>query len=233
MLRPRTQSLGAGVAEVISEERGCDYAARLPQHYSAENLENIDEAPQPDFHFRCSHCIKLIGDDMPVYMHKDRSYCSTGCRTKGRSTLYRNLRDLQLEQSSKGRGTSSCESSCKDSRSGAGSGMSSAQSDSTLSSLWQRSRAGSEGAHGPLGWIVKNVVAAVVSRMPAPEMVRSASNVLRQRLMQDASFNRLTAYLPSAGSFTSWGDNNERIGTTPELSENSRLGSCQSLDGIQ
>jgi len=169
---------------------------------------------QPDFHFRCSHCVALIGEDKPVYMHKDRSYCSSQCRHKGRSTLYIHLRELQLEQAADGRGWGSCQSSVADSRSDGRSLISSAQSDSTLS-RGSRKRASTEssGIRGPFSWFLKRVFSAVVSRIPAPEMVRSASSVLRNRLSQDESFTRLGAFLPSAYSFMS----NDQL--SPEVSK--------------
>jgi len=160
---------------------------------------------EPDFHFRCSHCIQLIGEDMPVYMHKDRTYCSGTCRTKGRSALYRHLRELQLDQAAHGvRGSQCSQSSGVDSRSER-SVMSSCQSDSTLNSCQKLRKSGSysDEARGPLSWIFRRVVCAVVNRMPNPEMVRSASSVLQTRLMHDSSFTRLGAFLPSATSFIS------------------------------
>eukprot|EP00440_Ansanella_granifera_P043866 gb/GFBE01047534.1/.p1 GENE.gb/GFBE01047534.1/~~gb/GFBE01047534.1/.p1 ORF type:complete len:209 (+),score=22.26 gb/GFBE01047534.1/:1-627(+) len=51
---------------------------------------------QPDYFFRCSYCIKLIGDDSPVYMRQDHCYCSTLCRDKGISRLYASLKETQL-----------------------------------------------------------------------------------------------------------------------------------------
>lgn len=54
-----------------------------------------------DFVFRCSHCIKLIGDGAPVYMRHDSPYCSTHCRNKGVSGLYTRLRDTQLQEVAK------------------------------------------------------------------------------------------------------------------------------------
>mmetsp|Transcript_17293 Transcript_17293/g.46882 ORF Transcript_17293/g.46882 Transcript_17293/m.46882 type:complete len:156 (-) Transcript_17293:333-800(-) len=38
--------------------------------------------------FRCNQCVKLIVVQDPVYMLKDRSYCSPECRSRGRSTFY-------------------------------------------------------------------------------------------------------------------------------------------------
>jgi len=167
---------------------------------------------QPDFHFRCSHCVALIGEDKPVYMHKDRSYCSSHCRHKGRSTLYINLREMQLSEQAAGRlhpascGSASCGSSVADSKSDGRSLISNSHSDSTLSSrsrVLRNRHTESYGFRGPLNWILNRVVSAVVSRMPAPEMVRSASSVLRNRLLQVDSFTRMGAFLPSAYSFTS------------------------------
>jgi len=53
---------------------------------------------QPDYHFRCSHCIKLIAEDAPVYMRHDHSFCSPVCRGRGLSKLYANLKDVQLQE---------------------------------------------------------------------------------------------------------------------------------------
>jgi len=61
-----------------------------------------DDAPSsssmpPDYLFRCSYCIKLIGTDSPVYMRHDYCYCSPLCRDKGLSRLYTSLKESQLE----------------------------------------------------------------------------------------------------------------------------------------
>ena len=62
---------------------------------------SVDEVQEPDCCSRCNYCVKLIADDETVHMLKDRSYCSTTCRAKGRSALYRSLRDAQSNMSQK------------------------------------------------------------------------------------------------------------------------------------
>jgi len=61
----------------------------------AETADNI-EYHVADYIFRCSYCIKLIGEDAAVYMRCDHSYCSSTCRDKGLSRLYMNLKERQL-----------------------------------------------------------------------------------------------------------------------------------------
>lgn len=49
-----------------------------------------------DSGFFCHHCVKEIGEGMPVYMCRDASYCSAGCRRRGRSAQYAQLMGLPL-----------------------------------------------------------------------------------------------------------------------------------------
>eukprot|EP00930_Biecheleria_cincta_P036246 TRINITY_DN24870_c0_g1_i1.p1 TRINITY_DN24870_c0_g1~~TRINITY_DN24870_c0_g1_i1.p1 ORF type:complete len:179 (+),score=25.61 TRINITY_DN24870_c0_g1_i1:122-658(+) len=44
-----------------------------------------------DTSFRCHHCVQVIEEGMPVYMCRDASYCSLGCRKRGRSVEYARL----------------------------------------------------------------------------------------------------------------------------------------------
>lgn len=54
----------------------------------------------PDYFFRCNYCIKLIAEDLPVYMRHDHCYCSQMCRDKGMSRLYSHLKETQLHDAS-------------------------------------------------------------------------------------------------------------------------------------
>lgn len=56
----------------------------------------MDGSCVPDYFFRCSYCITLIGEDAPVYMRDDSCYCSSSCRGKGLSKLYRDLKAQQI-----------------------------------------------------------------------------------------------------------------------------------------
>lgn len=44
--------------------------------------EDVDEC---EARFKCHHCCFLIAEGSAVYMRRDASYCSPGCRRKGRS----------------------------------------------------------------------------------------------------------------------------------------------------
>jgi hypothetical protein len=101
--------------------------------------------------------------------------------------------------------------------------MSSAQSDSTLTCGRPQSD-NNKGARGHFTWIVEKFVTAVVSRMPAAEMVRSASSVLRSKAMQDRSYGHLHGFLQSAHSLFGLGDADRNCA---DLSKNS---SMQTLD---
>ncbi|CAE6955611.1 unnamed protein product [Symbiodinium sp. CCMP2592] len=155
-----------------------------------------------DFLFRCNHCIALIGQDNPVYMGHDRSYCSPQCRRRGRSTLYRNLRSIQLD--------SICEARRPMSESGT-SGLSTAWSDSSITS----SRPKADRSAGPLGWMISKVVNVISNRLPESlavlqksALVQSASSALLRRLRRQSepggsSLQRLLGYLPDVASVDS------------------------------
>ena len=48
-------------------------------------------------HFRCSCCVRVIPEHMPVYMRDDFTYCSSSCRDRGLSKIFVNLKLPQLE----------------------------------------------------------------------------------------------------------------------------------------
>mmetsp|Transcript_5385 Transcript_5385/g.12675 ORF Transcript_5385/g.12675 Transcript_5385/m.12675 type:complete len:190 (+) Transcript_5385:114-683(+) len=164
--------------------------------------EYLEDGLPLDFLFRCNHCIALIGQDNPVYMGHDRSYCSPQCRRRGRSTLYRNLRSIQLD--------SICEARRPMSESGT-SGLSTAWSDSSITS----SRPKADRSAGPLGWMISKVVNVISNRLPESlavlqksALVQSASSALLQRLRRQSepggsSLQRLLGYLPDVASVDS------------------------------
>jgi len=129
---------------------------------------HVDEVQEPDYFFRCNYCVKLIADDETVHMLKDRSYCSTTCRAKGRSALYRRLRDAQSNRSQK---STDSTLSCSD---GAASVVCASHSDGALHRATEK--------NGPLSWVLGRMLTAIMARVPAAEMVRSASNALDNHL---------------------------------------------------
>jgi len=144
-------------------------------------------ACQQDYIFRCNYCIKLIDNDMPVFMQHDLGYCSATCRRRGRSVLYSRLRSLQTDRLSSVSGAS---------------GVSTVRSDSSLCS--SVSTHCDRAARGPVGWIGA-VLSAISSRLPAAKLVQSASSSVIGRLPPGSSFHRLLSYLqevPSLGALT-------------------------------
>jgi len=186
----------ASVAECIVED-------------AAEGRCAVD--PSVDFIFRCSYCIKLIGQDSPVYMGHDLSYCSAACRRRGRSALYANLKGLQLERLREMRGSASASAT---------SGLSSAASESSLapSSAVERTRV----RKGPLGWVLGKVVDAIYSRLPIAPLVQAASAAVLGQLShlqpgQGSSLHRLFAYLPEGHSFVDGSGRNSSVSSTDSL----------------
>eukprot|EP00413_Alexandrium_margalefii_P039629 CAMPEP_0204589124 /NCGR_PEP_ID=MMETSP0661-20131031/49023_1 /ASSEMBLY_ACC=CAM_ASM_000606 /TAXON_ID=109239 /ORGANISM="Alexandrium margalefi, Strain AMGDE01CS-322" /LENGTH=297 /DNA_ID=CAMNT_0051599019 /DNA_START=11 /DNA_END=903 /DNA_ORIENTATION=+ len=180
-------------------ERGCQArpAASSAECRSDSSAEGCQCAvdPRMDFIFRCNHCIKLIGQDSPVFMGHDLSYCSDTCRRRGRSALYSNLKSLQLERLRDVRRSPS---------ESATSAMSTAMSESSLASSGaiERTRA----RRGPLGWVIGKVVDAIYSRLPMTPLVQAASAAVLSQLGQlqprpGSSVHRLLGYLPEAHSF--------------------------------
>jgi len=138
---------------------------------------HVDEVQEPDYFFRCNYCVKLIADDETVHMLKDRSYCSTTCRAKGRSALYRRLRDAQSNRSQK---STDSTLSCSD---GAASVVCASHSDGALHRATEK--------NGPLSWVLGRMLTAIMARVPAAEMVRSASNALDNHLNYPSPVNRM------------------------------------------
>jgi len=134
-----------------------------------------------DYNFRCSYCIKLIAQDSPVYMGFDCAYCSTSCRNKGQSSLYRKLRDLQSESAKdlKPRGISTR-----------------TRSSSSLSS-WRREWNPS----GPLQWVLTKIVDVVCAHVAVPPLVHTTSAAILKKIQPAMSFNALLDYMPAASSF--------------------------------
>lgn len=158
-----------------------------------------------DFLFRCNYCIKLIAQDRPVYMRHDCSYCSTACRRRGRSSLYANLMNIQLERLRELRHSPS--------ESGT-SALSTAMSDSSLTS----SKCTERGRRGPLGWVLGKVFDVISNRLLVsplvPATVHAASSALLGRIQPGSSLHRLLGYVPEAHSFLGLAD-------TPSLSGHS------------
>ncbi|CAL1157976.1 unnamed protein product [Cladocopium goreaui] len=163
-------------------------------YHESEMTQDIRENGLPiDFFFRCNYCIALIGQDKPVFMGHDRSYCSASCRRRGRSLLYTNLRSMQLD--------GLMETKKPSSESGT-SALSTAWSESSISS-----RPKSDRPSGPLGWVISKVFNVISNRLPESlnvlqksSLVQSASSALLQRLGHGSSFQRLLGYLPQVDS---------------------------------
>mmetsp|Transcript_68855 Transcript_68855/g.165273 ORF Transcript_68855/g.165273 Transcript_68855/m.165273 type:complete len:193 (+) Transcript_68855:94-672(+) len=145
-----------------------------------------------DFEFRCNHCVQIIAKDQPVYMRRDRSYCSARCRRRGRSTLYLNVRVAQLSASQRSAGSESLFSPTH---------LSSALSDSSLSSS-VRSTTRSKGEvverqnRGTLSWIVGGLFSALASRVPGAQLVRAASEMIRSRIPEESSLRDIIDIYP-------------------------------------
>lgn len=158
--------------------------------------ERASDLVRLDFQFRCNYCIKLIAQDRPVYMRHDLSYCSTSCRSRGRSALYTNLRGLQIERLREIRQAAS-ESATSEI-------ISTVISDSSLASSAARS---DRARRGPLGWVLGKVLDvittrlpdAIVARIPTP-LARAASSALMSRMRPGSSLHRLLGYLPKGNS---------------------------------
>lgn len=120
----------------------------------------------PDCSFRCSHCIKIISEDSPIYMRHDNTYCSPICRQRGLSKLFRHLKDVQQRREVLRQSLPSSDSSAVSS--------SHHHSESSLSRYSAESR-GAGRAVEPEGWSMIRVGArmldGLLSRVaPQPEL---------------------------------------------------------------
>lgn len=166
----------------------------LPKCLSVYVLDGTGPPPGvPDCLFRCAYCIKVIGEDLPVYMRHDHCYCSQNCRDKGLSRLYANLAEMQLEECSR-RGSGSLAASGN------------ARSDSSLASCSTSRRLEERPVRGGrlemLARIGQRVIGTVLQRVASQwwgaQMLRTySSGVLWGReFSTNSSAALLFQYLP-------------------------------------
>jgi len=147
--------------------------------------------------FRCSYCVRLILEDQPVYMRNDCTFCTEGCRHKGPSALYANLREMGMER---------------------GSHLTRTVSESNATSLFSETAADSasifesddeedepdeEEAQGPLRWILKTVISTLVSSFPTRKTFRSESAFMLDKLAHGSAMELALDYVPKVTSFAS------------------------------
>lgn len=124
--------------------------------------------PLVDAGFRCHHCITPIGEDMPVYMRKDASYCSVECRRRGQSA-----RHFQLMG---GRSPDAPDDLVRTVSMSNASTLSSTISDTAWSSSAGSDRATPDGkGRGLLGWILNVGLRKIASIVKGTELLRTIS----------------------------------------------------------
>eukprot|EP00931_Biecheleriopsis_adriatica_P106613 TRINITY_DN81039_c0_g1_i1.p1 TRINITY_DN81039_c0_g1~~TRINITY_DN81039_c0_g1_i1.p1 ORF type:complete len:206 (+),score=20.30 TRINITY_DN81039_c0_g1_i1:67-618(+) len=142
---------------------------------------------QLDYIFRCSHCIKLIAPEEPVYREHDFSYCGDLCRRSGPSVLHSKLRDLQLEQ---WHGDRSIPQDC----SPAVYGLRSSCSESSAASSAMRRAEHMGPVRRIFGKVVHRVLDAVSSRLPYQSRLRDiASFGLLEHVLSSVSLRSVAS----------------------------------------
>jgi len=144
-----------------------------------------------DYMFRCNYCVKVIGQDEPIYMGHDCTYCSTKCRSRGKSALYNQLRLLQLER---------LKTSEPDTVTTV---LSNAKSGSSLTS--SRCTPG-QGRRGPVTWVLRKVFGVISSHLPVEPIVRTASALMLQHLRPGSSLHGLLSQMSQGQSFLGFGE---------------------------
>jgi len=137
--------------------------------------------------FRCAFCVQTIGKHSPIFMRDDHLYCTVQCRHKGPSSLFGNLQSL-------GRGRARR--------------LSRSTSDSNTYSSWQSDSEDDEstevessfadadtGNTGPLRWIFNKVVSAIASRVPQGSLLRVASEVLLDEIVEHRAMQLAFDYI--------------------------------------
>ncbi|CAK0861019.1 unnamed protein product [Prorocentrum cordatum] len=114
------------------------------------------------------YCVKLIGQDGDVFMRHDQAFCSTACRRRGMSTLFANLRGVQLERAARGPPAPSEVSF---------SAFSSTRSASSTTVSSALARRGDEG--GPIAWVVGKMLDVISARLHGSRLSRAASTLVQ------------------------------------------------------
>lgn len=146
-----------------------------------------------DFFFRCNYCIKLIGQNEAVYMHRDSSYCSTTCKSRGRSTLYKNLTSIQMERMQKIRQTSQGTLSSTVSESSVG-------SPPRYKSAKEHKSLMPQHLSGTFNWVINKVFDAISNQLPVLPLVKAASYNMFDRIHTVSSISFLLGHLPRVAS---------------------------------
>jgi len=200
----------------------------------ADDAEDHFERPS----FRCNHCIKVIDEDKPVFMRQDACYCSTVCRHKGRSNLYKHhkhfIADAHLDPYNWKRTNSGSEfSALSNLRSASASSMSESCASSGVSRNHAAGLQPSERQQGGLlGRIISRAVLAVATRVLGHETLQSASSLVHygcSKIPQDSSFHQLLGYLPEIGYLPEMTTQPMILSPTP--SEKSRFSPSSSFVG--
>merc|ERR1719362_225865 len=177
-------------------------AQTLPAMTPLTRKDSSGATCQPDYHFRCSNCIKLIAEDAPVYMRHDHWFCSHDCRGRGLSRLYANLKDAQLQEIGRQSSMTTLTTSSRTSRT---------KSDSSIVS---RNRTGSESSDKAGGGrlalfarvgqkVMDVLLQRVASRSWGAKALRTySSGMLWGRDMtKDTSACTLFSYLPEVDGY--------------------------------
>jgi len=164
------------------------------------SLHRIDgpSAPRlPDYHFRCSYCIKFIAEDSPVYMRHDSCYCSPVCRDRGLSRLYTNLKETQLQEAGKYSSGGTLSTSCN------------IKSESSLAS--RATNCADErvegGRLGPLARLGQRVIDVLLQRVASQawgaQALRTYSSGMLwgRELVKDTSAKTLFSFLPEVDRY--------------------------------